>query len=284
MSKIRIMTQNQWNNTANKPYWEERGFDCSSKVRMKGHFRVFSELMPDVVGGQEVNKEMQLDLMLLFEEEKLPYTLIWGSMTPIIYRSDKFELLEHEFYCYPEKVEKYEGVFNDEKSKNANLAVFRVKESGEIFVFLNTHLWWMDGKNPEDRWYREGSDEVRQMQLKIAIELIEKYRAKYNGCTAFLVGDLNTDYNSQAVQYAIKERGYNHAHDVATEFAHSGVGYNPCSPGNIGAWWDSPFEEAIDHILVSGNSKCQVLRFDRYTPEYYLYLSDHAPAFADIVL
>lgn len=69
------MTPNQWNNTNNKPYWEERGFDCSSKVRMKGHYRVFIELMPDVVGGQEANKDMQLDLMLLFEEAGLPYTL-----------------------------------------------------------------------------------------------------------------------------------------------------------------------------------------------------------------
>ena len=284
MAKIRVMTQNQWNNTNNNTYWEELGFDCSSKTRMKGHCRVFNEIMPDVVGGQEVNKEMQLDLMLLFEEAQLPYTLIWGSMTPIIYRSDKFELLDHEFYCYPEYVEKYEGVFNDEKSKNANLAVFRVKENGEIFVFLNTHLWWMDGKNPEDKWYREGSDEVRKLQLEASIQMIEKYRAKYDNCPAFLVGDLNTDYNSQAVQFAINEKGFSHAHDVATEFAHSGNGYNSCTPRRVGVWENAPFEAAIDHILVSENLKSNVLRFDRYTPDYYLYLSDHAPAFADVIL
>ena len=58
MSKLRLMGQNQWNYTNNAPAWEERGLDCSSAVRMKGHLKIFKELMPDILGGQEVTKDM----------------------------------------------------------------------------------------------------------------------------------------------------------------------------------------------------------------------------------
>lgn len=284
MSTLRIMSQNQWNRTDNHPYWEERGLDCSSVVRMKGHTRVFKEIMPDIVGGQEVNKDMQLDFRFYLLEEGLPYTLIWGNMTPIFYRADKLELLDTEYILYPEEVEGFEGSFCDAKSKSANLAVFRDKESGKVFIFLTTHLWWKNGKDPDSGWYQAGSDQVRALQIKMAIELIEKYQKKYDNCPAVLVGDLNTEYDSEAIRYALGEGGFSHAHDVAVEFAHEGKGYNPCAPTCIDNWQDEPFEKAIDHILVKGLPEDAVRRFDRYTPDYYIYLSDHAPVYADIEL
>lgn len=282
MSKVRLMSQNQWNNTLNNSYWEERGLNCSSVVRMKGHTRIFKELMPDVVGGQEVNKDMQLDFRFYCLEEGLPYTLIWGNMTPIIYRADRLELLDTEYVLYPIKVDGFEGEFNDSRSKSANLAVFRCKDDGEIFIFLTTHLWWKNGTDPDYVWYQAGSDKVRTYQLKIAMELIAKYQKKYNNCPAFLVGDLNTAYNTEAIQYALGEGGYSHAHDIAVEYAEQLDGYNWCGPEKIGEWENKRFEAAIDHILVRDFPKNIVRRFDRYTPDYYLYLSDHAPVFVDV--
>ena len=46
----------------------------------------------------------------------------------------------------------------------------------------------------------------------------------------------------------------------------------------------APFKEAIDHILVKFAPEGFVRRFERYTPDYYLPLSDHSPAFADVTL
>jgi len=284
MSRIRLMSQNQWNCTHNNPYWAERGLDCSSPVRMKGHVRVIREIMPDVIGGQEVNHEMLPDMGLYFREEGLPYTLIWGNMTPILYRSDRLELLENEFLLYPEEMEGFEGSFNDVKSKSANLAVFRVKENGRVLIFVTTHLWWKNGQDPDLSWYQAGSDQVRKIQLGMAMDMIDRYQKKYPGCPAVLVGDLNTPYHSEAIRYALNERGYSHAHNAAVEFAHEGKGYNPCAPSRIGPWQDEPFENAIDHILVRDFPEGAVRRFDRYTPDYYIYLSDHAPVYADIEL
>ena len=113
MSKLRLMGQNQWNCTNNQPKWEEQGLDCSAEHRMKGHIRVLKELMPDIIGGQEVNKDMQIFFKVYCQEENLPYTIIWGNMTPIIYRADKFELLDAEFFLFHRFMEGLEGEVNN---------------------------------------------------------------------------------------------------------------------------------------------------------------------------
>lgn len=283
MSTLRLMSQNQWNRTPNAPAWEEKGLDCSAEARMRGHVRVLRELLPDIVGGQEVNKDMQQFLKFYCMEEGLPYTQIWGNYTPLIYRADKLELLDTDYILYPVHVEGYEGKFNDALSKSLNLGVFRSKESGRVFLFGTTHLWWMQERDPARTVsYRVGSEHVRALQMRMAIETIEKYREKYENCPAVLVGDMNTGYRSEAIGYALGEGGYQHAHDIATEYRCEGKGYHWCDPTGYGAWQDLPFETAIDHILVKGFDEGAVRRFDRYTPEYYLTLSDHAPVYIDV--
>ena len=276
MSTLRLMSQNQWNYTPNAPAWEEKGLDCSAEVRMRGHVRVFRELLPDIVGGQEVNKDMQMFLKFYCLEEGLPYTIVWGNMTPLIYRADKLELLDTEYILYPITVEDYEGKFNDANSKSLNLGVFRDKSSGKVVLFATTHLWWMSDAS------REGSSEVRRRQIKQATELIDRYREKYNGCPVIFVGDMNARYDSPAIQYALNEGGYTHAYHLATEYRFEERGYNACGPKAPGVWQHTPFETAIDHILVKGLGDGAVRRFDRYTPDYYLTLSDHAPVYIDV--
>ena len=282
MSKLRLMSQNQWNVVDNLPFWAERGEDCSAEFRMKGHVRVLKELLPDIVGGQEVNAEMQKYLKFYCMDEGLPYTQIWGGFTPLIYRADNLELLDSEYLLYPEMVEEYEGCFNDVRSKSCNLGVFRNKESGKVFVFATTHLWWKSS-SPDSGYYQFGSDEVRAMQVRSAIEMIEKYQSKYGGCPVFLVGDLNAVYDSMAVQYALQEKGFLHAHDIAA-YADEENGYNGCGPKKFGVWAHKPFKAAIDHILVRDLPQGSIERFDRYTPDYYLLLSDHAPVYVDVEL
>jgi len=282
MSRMRFMSQNQWNCTGNIPVWEQAGLDCSAAVRMKGHVRILGELMPDVLGGQEVNKEMQMELIFGCMDAGLPYTLIWGNMTPIVYRADKLELVDAKYLLYPEKVEEYEGSFNDVRSKSCSIAVFRTKEDGRIFVFATTHLWWKNGSDPTSSEYQKGSDEVRLMQVRMASDSIRALQEKYS-CPAILVGDLNARYDSPAVQYALGEGGFLHAHDIAAETTED-IGYNGCGWRGPGKWIDAPFVEAIDHILLRGIPAQNVQRFARYRSDEYLYLSDHAPVYTDIVL
>ena len=115
------------------------------------------------------------------------------------------------------------------------------------------------------------------------LERVKTFYEKYQ-CPVFVVGDLNTDYCSEAVSLLFKN-GFRHAHDIATEFAEESVGYHYCFPaGYEKYYYDRPFEKAIDHIVVMGEKDGAVKRFERYSPDWYLPISDHSPAFVDVEL
>ena len=284
-SRIRLMTHNVWNKDFNSPEWEKKGEDCSAAARVGGLLRVYRETAPDIIGGQEVSARMADLLKEGFAESETPYTLIWGRFTPILYRADKFELVDAAFGTYPEAIPEFEGSFNDGRSKSWNLGVFRIKENGKIFIFATTHLWWK--KSPDElsqmgnAQYQAGSDEAREYQISILADKIKLYREKYR-CPAVLVGDLNTGYLSRAVQYLL-QNGFRHAHDIATEYAEEAIGYHDCFPwGYKEEYYDSPFETALDHIFVIGEEEGSVKRFERYSPDYYFPVSDHSPAYIDM--
>lgn len=278
MAKMRLMSQNLWAYQNNNEYWEALGLDCSAEVRMTANVQILKDVLPDIIGGQEICRDMQRYLMLACNEQGLPYAYIWGNDTPILYRAERFELLDTEFFLYPEYLDGIEGSVNNNKTKSVTVAVFRDKKDGKVFVFATTHLWF------KSELKRPGSNAARLWQMKRAIELIEKYRQKYDGCPAVLVGDMNSRYASLAIQHALGEGGFSHAHDIATDFRHEGVGYNTCCTKNPGEWCEGPFENAIDHILVKGLPEGAVSRFDRYCPDYYLTVSDHAPVYIDMEL
>lgn len=281
---IRLMTHNIWNQDNNAEKWAEKGMDCSASARVGGLLRVYRETLPDVIGCQEASSMMADLLKQGFEGDGVKYTLIWGRYTPIIYRQDKLELIDSEFGTFPENINGFEGSFNDVKSKSWNLGVFRIKENGEIFIFVTTHLWWK--KSPGDGIshsgsYQEGSDEARESQVATVVAKIEEYRRRYC-CPAVLVGDMNTGYDSKAMTY-VRAQGFCHAHDIATDYAEEAVGYHYCfHEGYEERYYDRPFETAIDHIYVIGEKQGSVKRFERYSPEYYLPISDHSPAYIDI--
>ena len=282
---IRLMSHNIWNRDQNSPDWEKLGYDCSAAVRVHGLVRVYQETQPDIIGCQEVSALMADLLKEAMAEKGLKYTIIWGRYTPIIYRADKFELVDAEFCTYPETLDGYEGPFNDVKSKSCNIAVFREKATGKVFLFSTTHLWWMNG-DPNEKFssastYRPGSNEAREAQIAQMIKLIDYYQNKYN-CPAVLVGDLNTNYRSKAIRYALSQ-GFRHARYLAVEHADDTVGYHECFPWGFECRYsEAPFEDAIDHILLRGEKEGSVRKFERYSPEYYYPISDHSPAYIDV--
>lgn len=295
--QIRLMTHNVWNRDENLPAWEENGEDCSAAARVDGLVQVYLDTQPDIIGGQEVSSLMADLLKEHCHSAGLNYTLIWGRFTPILYRADKFELVDSAFGTYPETIEGYEGSFNDVQSKAWNLGVFREKATGKVFVFATTHLWWKkeaaelqiatltekSGTGDLSRYYQPHSDKARELQIAILAEKVMEYREKYN-CPVVLVGDLNTGYDSKAACY-LRQLGFRHAHDIATEYAEESVGYHACTnTGYEKHYSNKPFEEAIDHIYLLGERHGTVKRFERYSPEYYLPISDHSPAYIDFEL
>ena len=281
MGTLRLMSHNVWKCDKNQPDWEEIGMDCSAAVRAKGMVRVYTELRPDVIGFQELSFVMADEIIRGLADQGERYALLWGRDTPILYRQDRFELLDSDFLLYPTALPGFEGSFNNGGTKSLCVAVFRDKTDGKKLVFLSTHLWYKSS-DPTSKSYLEGSDEARVYQLNLAMDRLEKLQAAH-GCPVVLVGDLNAPYTQAAIQSAL-QRGYAHAHSLATEFADEEWGIHSCGPKGFKPYVSAPFEKAIDHILVKYAAQDFVRRFERYTPDYYLPLSDHSPVFVDVLL
>ena len=280
MTKLRLMSTNQWACDKNTPAWEANGEDCSYSARMPGFLKYYKETCPDVLGLQEVTAKMADKLMRLFGEEGLPFALLWGKDTPIIYRTDRFELVDSAFLIYPEELPGQEGCFNNGKTKSYNVGVFRIKESGKLFILMSTHLWYKNGSNPEAKSYQPFSDEARAYQLGLAMDRLDSLQKKYN-CPVVVMGDMSADRAKPCIQLAFS-RGFSHAYDIAVEHRDEGNGHHYCFPDGYKGYTPGPAANAIDHILVRGFAEGAVRTYDRYAPEYYMSLSDHIPVWIDV--
>ncbi len=280
MDKLRIMTNNVWSCGSNKPWWIERGLDCSSEARAPKFAPLYKETMPDLIGWQE--GDAQFRALVLPEMEKLGmnYELLLGGHTSILYNKDTLELVESDFAVYPESIPEHEGKFNNNGTKSFCIGVFKTKATGKLLAFASTHLWWKSG-NPSNPHYQPYSNEAREYQMNMLLDRLEEIREKYD-CPAIAVGDFNAEYDSLAVNAAFS-RGYRHAHDIAVEYADKRDGYHYCFPEGYKLYENpKPFKEGIDHIVIKGEPNGFVRRFERYTPDYYMPLSDHFPAWIDI--
>lgn len=280
MAKLRIMSNNVWRNDKNLPAWEANGYDCAVETRVPGLFKAYRETLPDIIGIQECSPRMADLLMREFSGEKMPYMLIWGKDSPIIYRTDKFELVDSELFIYGDRVPGYDEEFKNYHPKAYCAAVFRVKENGKMFVFGNTHLWWKSG-NPANKNYLPHSDEAREYFLGQLMDSVDLLVKKYN-CPSIIVGDMNAKCDSPALKAAF-ERGYLHAHDVAAEYADETMGMHYCyGDGFDTKPYPKTFADSIDHILIRGFEDGFVRRFERFSPDYYMPLSDHFPVWIDV--
>ena len=281
MANLRIMSHNVWKCDANRPEWEARGEDCSAVARVAGMVRVYTETKPDIIGCQEMSFVMADEIIRGLADKGERYSLLWGRDTPIIYRQSRLELLDSDFSLYPLSLPGWDGEFNNSNTKSWCIAVFRDKTDGKKLIFMSTHLWWKSS-DPKSSNYLAGSDEARVYQLGLAMDRLEELQAIHN-CPIVLVGDLNATYTKPVIKHAL-ERGYLHAHNIATEYSDDDWGYHYCFGDGYKPYVKAPFERAIDHVLVKFAPENFVSRFERYTPDYYLPLSDHSPVFVDVVL
>lgn len=274
---IRLMSNNLWKCDKNPQAWVDQGIDASTPVRAKGFVRVYEETQPDVIGLQEASPMMVEHILLGLAEKDIHYAALWGRDTPILYKANKFEVVENAWALYPLELPGREGEFNNSKTKSWCLAVLREKATGKYLIFVSTHLWWKSDK------VQPFSTEARTYQIGLAIEEITKYQKKYN-CPAILVGDLNTRYDSDPIKKAFAE-GFLHAYNIATGERDETRGHHHC--GNDGYGTQMPeggMPTAIDHILVRGAAEGAVVNFLRTTPDYYWPLSDHSPVYIDFEL
>ena len=278
---LRIMSNNLWYCNENRPAWAAKGLDCSAAVRAEGFCKVYAILKPDVIGLQEYSALMAGELMQRLPAHRLHYTLLWGHDTPILYRSDLFDLVDSAYLNYPEAFPGHDGCFNNGQTKSYLAAVLRCKCDGQPLLVATTHLWWKSG-NPDSPIYQPHSAEARAYQLGLLMDKIDALQEKYN-CPAIMLGDFNAGYDSPTVQSAFA-RGWLHAHDTASVYADEGNGHHPCDDSGFLPYDPREFRFSLDQIMHRGAPDGFVLRFDRYAGDEYMALSDHLPVWADVAL
>ena len=282
-----LMSNNQWKCDHNNDTWRAMGEDCSAECRSIGLARAYQEIVPDILGLQEVSMRMT-DLVLAqlrsFETEageKVHYDLITGGDTPILYRDDKLLLIESGFFRYSEEFPGHEGCYNNDGTKSYAWGVFEEKATGKKIALMSTHLWWKSN-DPSVWHYQPYSDEAREYQMRIAAARMEEIMEKY-GCPGVIMGDLNAVMNSLCLKAAY-ELGWKEAHDVTEGECDQTRGHHPCGPEGFVRNEPGTFDQAIDHILIRNAEGMKVRSYLRLTHEWYDKVSDHYPVYIDVEL
>lgn len=282
-----LMSNNQWKCDKNCDAWLKMGEDCSAEVRVQGLVRAYKQIMPDVLGLQEVSMHMadlmmaQLSCVDLGEGQTAKYAYVSGGDTPIVYRYDKLKLLESGFFLYSEQIDGFEGSFNNHESKSYCFGVFEDRTTKKRFALMSTHLWWKSS-NPEAKNYQAHSNEARAYQIGLASAKMDEVIAKYN-CPCVLMGDFNASINSLCLDRARAE-GWTEVYDLSVGDRDETRGHHPCSPAGFGRGDAGLFRQAIDHIMIKNGEGTTVNYFRRLTPEWFDKISDHYPLYIDLSL
>ncbi|MCQ2428250.1 MAG: endonuclease/exonuclease/phosphatase family protein [Clostridia bacterium] len=282
-----LMSNNQWKCDKNAEWWINNGLDCSAEARVPLLVKAYKEVMPDILGLQEVSIR-QAELMMqemgrieLDDGTVAKYEYVSGGDTPIVYRRDKLKLLESGFFRYTEAIPGLEGKFNNSETKSYTWGVFECRECGKKIALMSTHLWWRSS-NPQAASYQAFSDEAREYQIKQAMAKMEGVMAKY-GCPGIIMGDFNAILDSLCLKAAFAA-GWKEVHDISVGETDNTRGHHPCSPRGFSRDAGGEFRHAIDHILIKNEGDSVVECFKRLTPEYFDAVSDHYPLYIDLSL
>ena len=225
----------------------------------------------DLIGMQEVNSvgtALFETLCDLYAPTTLRHADDKHCYTPILYRRDRFDLIESGSELYRSR---------GTDTKSMAWAVVADKSSGKKIAIINSHgslilkSYNLDATDPvEGELWRV--DNVCQM-LEKKDELREKYGAEL---PVFITGDFNTYAHRESIQNMKKILP--DSADIATVSATTGINSFHRLPGR-------PCDEGtpIDFIFVTDDA-VKVLVHCIPTDEVSVAISDHCPVYVDAKL
>ena len=245
-------------------------FDKTLSDRLPLIIEYYRDCAADLIGMQEVNKvgtgifeaisDLYTPIALRHPEDK-------HCFTPILYRHDRFDLVESGSELYN---------MRGTDTKSMAWGVFKDKTTGKKIALINSHgslilkAYNLQATDPvEGEQWRV--DNVRQMLAK-KDELREKYGA---ALPVFITGDFNSNANKDSI-IAMKKSLSDSAEIAAS--ATAGINSFHRSPGR-------PCDEGIpiDFIFVTDDA-IEVLTHNIPHDETALAISDHCPVVVDAKL
>lgn len=225
----------------------------------------------DLIGMQEVNRvgtalfdtlgDIYAPVALRHPEDKHCYT-------PILYRRDRFDLIEGGSELYRSR---------GTDTKSMAWAVVSDKQSGNKLAIINSH-----GSLILKSYNLEATNAVEGEQWRVdnvcqMLEKKEELRAKYGASLpVFVTGDFNAYASSESIQNMKKVLP--DSADVATISSTAGINSFHRVPGQ-----PCPEGTPIDFIFVTDDA-VKVLVHSIPTDETALAISDHCPVCVDAEL
>lgn len=229
--------------------------------------------LPDILGMQESPKTVHSQVIdavsdVYAEAHKWHDGGDIVNYTPILYRKDKYKVLEADCVFLRSR---YTGT----NTKSICWAVFETIETGERFIVTNLH-----GSLISASYNIPGSNSVEGAAWRVdnvaqMVEKLTELKAKYGDLPTFSTGDFNFNEDAQAYKDAVAA-GLSDAEKIATVSRVSGiktthtVGQAPASG------------KSIDHIFV--NDKVSVYVQEVVRDAEALKGSDHCAVYADVKL
>lgn len=239
----------------------------SWKYRKEATCKFIAENQLEIVGMQEVLCHQLEDL-----KQALPgYAAIGvgredgkqaGEYAPLLYREDRFEVLDSNTFWlsqYPDSIG-FIG-WDGACTRIATWAKFKEKQSGRIFMAVNTHF---DHVGTEAR--RKG-----------ALLIIDRIKEIVGDQPAILTGDFNVNNQSEAYR-TLTTNAYPLYDSYCIAEEKAGVGYTFHGFGRIPV----AEREKIDFIFVSKGIRVLKMDIPEEGQDGSGYLSDHNPVVAEL--
>lgn len=222
-----------------------------------------ADYLPDSVGLQECEGTWYMTLGTHLKDRydivgvgRLTGIKCIGEATAIMYRKDKYNLIDSGTFWLSETPDKVSIGWDAKHHRTCTWVILENKETHEQYVHLNTHL-----------------DHMGELARTNGLALVLKKAESYD-LPVVVTGDFNFE-KSDPLYTQLISGNLKDTQDMA-EITMSGKTYHAYNGGEDG--------EPIDFICV--NEKITSVKEYRIVRDIYgnTYLSDHYPIFADIII
>lgn len=243
-------------------------------ARKEPILRFLNTELPDLISMQEIRSTQSQDLQLGLSDNYTMYNINRDTGTQIsgsegegvglLYRKDRFELIDKGFFWLAEDPDKLpsqneDGTYSSWHSKCRRVTVWaKLKDnwhSGQTVWFFATHF---------DHVSSEARRKSSEMTLKQISKITGISDLSKSGAPIFLAGDHNCSYGSSELEPIRAKMNDARTNSPETEDGTTINGFGSSKP-NI-----------IDHIFFVGRFKAQ--KYHIVTEDYGVkYISDHYP-------
>ena len=262
-STLRVMTSNVLTHC-----WEGgRGYP-SVAHRAEMYAATLNVYQPNLIGIQEtdipwidylpyyfealrVYSGGKLDYACLENTYRMPDGAYVPNLTSLIYRKDRFDVLDSGTELYPYAVKELKL-----KCRTCTWGIYKDRTDGEIYGVFNTH-WSFTAEETE-------------ISIRIGLETVRAQQAKYPGLHVFCTGDFNNHLNKSIEKFSALS-GFGDSKDEAKKNG-SLINENAGIPEGI----------YIDHVFF--NEGVTVTRHETVDAPYAKKMSDHLLQYGDFVV